>query len=156
VNDVVKLDSSNCLMASERIRIPFYDIDLAGIVWHGHYLKYFELARCVLLEGIDYSYRGMKRSGFLWPVVDTQIRYVNPLVLDQEVLVTASLKEWELRLVIDYRIMDKDGILCTKGRTVQVPVEAKTNTLQLGSPEVLVKNVENCILALSQSNQPDD
>ena len=156
MKDVVKLDSSNCLTASECVQIPFYDIDLAGIVWHGHYLKYFELARCVLLEGIDYSYRAMKRSGFLWPLVDTQIRYIHPLVLDQEVLVTASLKEWELRLVFDYRITDKDGVVCTKGRTVQVPVEAKTNTLQLGSPEVLLNNVENRKRALSQSSQPDD
>lgn len=156
MKNALKLDSSNCLTASQRIQIPFYDIDLAGIVWHGHYLKYFELARCVLLEGIDYSYRAMKRSGYLWPLVDTQMRYINPLVLDQEVLVTASLKEWELRLVIDYRILDKDGAVCTKGRTVQVPVEAKTHMLQLGSPEVLLKNVENRLAALRQSSQPDD
>lgn len=153
---MLKLDSSNYLSASESIRIPFYDIDLAGIVWHGHYLKYFELARCTLLEGIDYSYAGMQHSGFLWPVVDTQIRYVSPLVLGQEVLVTACLKEWELRLVFDYRILDKDGVTYTKGRTVQVPVEAKTKTLQLGSPEILLKNVEKCIRTLSQSSQPDD
>ena len=30
----LSLDSSNCLMASEQIQIPFFDVDLAGIVWH--------------------------------------------------------------------------------------------------------------------------
>ena len=153
---VIELNPSNFLIASEHIRVPFFDIDLAGIVWHGHYFKYFELARCTLLEGIDYSYRDMKNSGFLWPVVDTQTRFVSPLVLDQEVLVTACLKEWELRLVIDYQILDNNGAICTKGRTVQVPVEAKTLELQLGSPEILIKNVEKCIYSLTQGSQSGD
>lgn len=148
MNEVIKLNSSNVLTASENIRIPFFDIDLAGIVWHGHYFKYFELARCVLLEGIDYSYAGMRSSGFLWPIVDTKVRFVIPLYLDQDIQVTASLIEWELRLVIDYEILDKNGIVCTRGRTIQVPVDANTKTLQLGSPEILLNNVEQRLKAL--------
>ena len=156
MNESLSLDASNCLMASERIQIPFFDIDLAGIVWHGHYLKYFELARCTLLEGVGYSYFEMRDSGFLWPVVDTKIRYINPLILDQKIRVTAHLKEWELRLVVDYQVLDEDGAVCTRGTTVQVPVEAKTNTLQLGSPAVLISNVEQALDKLNRSHLPDD
>lgn len=152
----LSLDSSNCLMASEQIQIPFFDVDLAGIVWHGHYLKYFELARCALLEAIGYSYMAMRDSEFLWPIVDTNIRYINPLVLDQKVLVIAHLKEWELRLVIEYQVLDQDGAVCTRGRTVQVPVDVKTNSLQLGCPEILITNVDKCLDILSRERQSDD
>ncbi|WP_343034423.1 hypothetical protein [Candidatus Methylobacter favarea] len=31
------------------IEIPFHDIDMMEVVWHGHYAKYFESARCALL-----------------------------------------------------------------------------------------------------------
>lgn len=140
---MIKLNSSGFLSATTAIKVPFFDVDMAGIVWHGHYFKYFELARCELLEGIDYSYREMQRSGFLWPLVDTSIRYVNPLILDQQVFVTACLREWELRIVIDYEIRDERDAICTKGKTVQVPVDAETHLLQLGSPEVLVNNVQD-------------
>lgn len=144
---MIELDSSNKLVARERIRIPFYDIDMAGIVWHGHYLKYFELARCALLDGIGYNYQEMIETGVLWPVVDSTIRYVHPLVLDQNILVSACLQEWALRLVIDYRILDENGVVCTKGTTVQAPVDAKTKILQFGSPDLLVNSVEKCLQA---------
>ena len=35
---------------STEIEVPFYDIDPMDIVWHGNYIKYFEVARCALLK----------------------------------------------------------------------------------------------------------
>jgi len=137
----MKTDFSNCLTASVDVRVPFFDLDPAGVAWHGRYFQYFELARCELLEGIDYSYEKMLDSGFLWPVADTSVRYTRPLRLNQTVRVTACLREWEMRLVIDYRIDDEDGVVYTKARTVQVPVDAETLELTLGSPQELIDNV---------------
>ncbi len=139
----MKTDFSNCLTASIDIRVPFFDLDPAGVAWHGRYFQYFELARCELLESIDYSYERMMDSGFLWPVADTSVRYLRPLTLNQTVLVTACLREWELRLVIDYKIEGEDGAVCTRARTVQVPVHADTLELTLGSPQELIDNVED-------------
>src|SRR5690625_7911324 len=34
------------------LTVTFYDVDSMDIVWHGHYLKYFEDARCCLLDEI--------------------------------------------------------------------------------------------------------
>ncbi|MDB5848103.1 MAG: 4-hydroxybenzoyl-CoA thioesterase [Rhodoferax sp.] len=38
----------------------FYDIDPMEIVWHGHYVKYLELARSALLHKFDYDYPRMR------------------------------------------------------------------------------------------------
>lgn len=27
------------------IDIPFFDVDVMGVAWHGHYVKYLEIAR---------------------------------------------------------------------------------------------------------------
>lgn len=129
-------------MASTKLRIPFYDIDPTGVAWHGQYFKYLEVARCALLEDLEYSYEEMKQSGCIWPVVDASVRYVRPLTLHQEVRVVARLKEWELRLVVDYTIEDDTGFVLTRARTVQVPVDAKTKELMFGSPDTLVKKVQ--------------
>ena len=148
--NMIELDSSNKLVAHVNLRIPFYDIDMAGIVWHGHYLKYFELARCALLDEIGYSYPEMIDTGVLWPVIDSKIRYLHPLILDQDVVVSATLQEWKLRLLIDYIIHDEKGVICTRGQTMQAPVDAKTKSLQLGSPDLLVSNVEKCLKAQTE------
>lgn len=150
VKNVIELDADNKLVARQKIRVPFYDIDMAGMAWHGHYLKYFELARCALLDGIGYNYQEMIDTGVLWPIIDTSIRYTHPLILDQEVVISACLLEWEIRLVIEYTIRDENDIVCTKGKTVQAPVNAKTKSLQIGSVQLLLDSVENCMQALAR------
>ena len=136
-----KHDFSNALTGSVRVRVPFFDLDPAGVAWHGRYFQYFELARCELLESVSYGYEAMMSSGVLWPVADTTVRYVRPLLLNQEVTVTAALREWEMRIVVDYRVVDDEGTVFTRARTVQVPVDAKTHELMLGSPAEFIDNV---------------
>jgi acyl-CoA thioester hydrolase len=138
-------DFSGRLTATETLRIPFHDVDAAGVAWHGRYFKYFEAARWKLFDLFDYGYAAMNRSGCLWPVVDASVRYVRPLMLDQQVIVTACLREWEMRLVVDYRVADETGVTYTRARTVQVPVDAESHELMFGSPDVLLQNVRKQI-----------
>lgn len=150
---MIKTDFSNCLTACVDIRVPFFDLDPAGVAWHGRYFQYFELARCKLLEGVNYSYEDMESSGYLWPVADTEVRYVRPLTLNQEARVTACLREWEMRIVVDYKIEDENGEVLTKARTVQVPVEADSLELTLGSPQVLIDNVQKRLRQLGLQSE---
>ena len=138
-----KIDLSRCLAATIRVRVPFFDLDPAGVAWHGRYFQYFELARCELLEFVGYSYEDMMESGILWPIADTSVRYLRPLVLNQAVTVTAYLREWEMRIVIDYRINGDDGTLYTRASTTQVPVDADSLDLLLGSPDFFLENVRS-------------
>lgn len=128
--------------AEVELSIPFYDLDPIGVVWHGHYAKYFELARCALLDQFNYGYDAMRDSGYMWPVIDMQVRYVKPLVFGQRVKVSANLREWEYRLLIDYVIKDAvSGKRSTKGTTSQVAVDIKTREMSLMSPRVLFERL---------------
>jgi len=128
--------------ARVEIEIPFYDLDSVNIVWHGNYPKYFELARCALLEKFDYGYEAMRASGFIWPIIDLQIRYVKPLKFKQRITVDAVLKEWEYRLKIDYVIRDAlTQARLTKGTTTQVAVDMHTRELCLISPPILIERL---------------
>jgi acyl-CoA thioester hydrolase len=122
--------------------IPFYDLDPVNIVWHGNYAKYFEQARCALLESFNYGYDDMRASGHLWPVIDLHVRYIKPLHFNQRVKVRAALVEWEYRLKIDYLITDATtGQRLSKGSSVQVAVEAASKEMCLMSPRVLFERL---------------
>ncbi len=119
------------LSAEVEIEIPFFDVDPMAVAWHGHYVKYFEVARCAMLRKIDYDYPKMHESGYLFPVVEMYLKYVNAARYGQVVVAAAEILEYENRLKIGYRIRDKaTGQRLTKGWSVQVAIEAKTRALQ--------------------------
>ena len=134
--------ASPALEAEVQIQVPFYDLDPMNIVWHGNYARYFEIARCALLEKLRYSYEEMSASGYSWPVIDLHVRYVKPLRFNQQVKVLATIVEWEYRLKIRYRIIDAaSGERLTKGESVQVAVDARSGEMCLMSPAVLFERL---------------
>ncbi len=124
------------------IEVPFHDVDLMDVVWHGHYAKYLEIARCALLDKIAYNYREMRESGFAWPVIEMKIRYPKPAHLGQRIKVRARMTEYEVRLKINYVITDAaTGERLTKAHTVQVAVDMKAQEMLPGSPPILYQKL---------------
>lgn len=127
------------VVASVELEVPFHDVDMMNICWHGHYIKYFEIARCAVLDKIDYNYIQMSESGYVWPVIDIRVRYAQPLRFGQRFKVTAKIVEWENRLKIDYLITDlASNKRLTKGYSVQVAVAVESQEMQFASPEILM------------------
>lgn len=119
--------------------IPFHDVDMMQIVWHGHYVRYLEIARCALLDKINYNYLEMRESGYAWPVIDLRLRYAGPMVFTQKVAIEARLMEWEHRLKIDYTIRDATTRKrLTRAWSVQVAVGVEDLEMRLASPQVLI------------------
>lgn len=130
------------ISAEVSIQAQFYDLDPMQVVWHGNYPRFLEQARCALLDRIGYNYPEMAESGYVWPIVDMQIKYVRPIRFAQVVTATATLKEYENRIRIDYRITDsKTGELLTKARTDQLAVLVETGELCFETPAVFADKV---------------
>jgi acyl-CoA thioester hydrolase len=107
-------------------------------VWHGHYVKYLELARSALLHKFDYDYPRMRDSGYGWPIVDMRLKYVRPARFGQKLWVTAEIVEWENRLRIEYLIRDAEtGNKLNKAYTIQVAVDVKSQEMLYVCPPVL-------------------
>jgi len=120
----------------------FHDVDVMEIVWHGHYVKYFEIARCALLQSFDYDYPQMRASGYAWPIVDLRSKYVRPARYGQPLTVRATLVEWENRLKIDYQVCDAGtGEVLTRASTIQVAVDLATGEMCFASPPVLFERL---------------
>ena len=134
--------SKGVLHVDTEVLVPFFDIDTMHVVWHGHYVKYLEVARCALLDHIGHNYTHMLDEGYAWPVIDMQLRYVRGATFGQRINVRASLVEWENRLKINYLITDlATGERLTRAVTVQVAVEIASKEMQLVSPKCFTEAV---------------
>jgi acyl-CoA thioester hydrolase len=123
------------------MRVPYHDVDLMRIVWHGNYLKYFEVARQALFRehGVDLQ-RYMEDTGYVFPIVRSTIKHVWPLRYDDEFSCTAVLKEAHVRIVLDFEIkLTSNGRLCAKGWTEQVAVLLPEMEMVLQIPEEIQK-----------------
>ncbi len=90
--------------ASIDFEVPFYDVDALGVVWHGHYYKYLELARTQLLRarGLDAGDLVGPRYRFL--VIESACRHTSPLRYGDRVRVTAWLRDVEHRIFVAYEV----------------------------------------------------
>jgi acyl-CoA thioester hydrolase len=114
------------LEATVEAHVAFHDVDVAGIVWHGHYLKYLENARWALMDRL----------------IEVHVKYVQAARFGDRLAVQASLVEWENRLTINYLVKQAaTQERVARARTVQVAVEASTGVLQFATPAVLLERV---------------
>jgi acyl-CoA thioester hydrolase len=84
--------------------VPFHDVDAQRIVWHGHYAKYFELARTALLRSRDLDIGSFIGTRFGFLVIDSRCRYVFPLRYGERMRIAAWFQDLRRRLVIGYEI----------------------------------------------------
>lgn len=128
------------------IEVPFFDVDSMDIVWHGHYVKYLEVARCAFLSAIGYDYNVMKANGYGWPIVQLNLKYVRPAVFGQKIRVEVALKEYESCLKFDYVISDIiSGKKLTKASSMQVAVCMQTRETQFQTPESWLQAVRKAM-----------
>ncbi len=126
---------------SVTLKVPYYDIDLLQIVWHGNYLKYFEVARQALFKkyGVDMC-PYTEETKYAFPVVRSMIKHIWPLRFDDEFVCTAVLKEARVKIVLDFEIkLISNGKVCAKGWTEQVAVLLPEMEMVFQIPEAIQK-----------------
>lgn len=137
---------NNKLSAQIEFSVEFYDVDSMNIVWHGNYIKYFEKARCALLEKIGYGYPQMTASGYAFPITEVKAKYIKPLFFQQRVRATATLEEYESMLRISYILQDVDtGAITTKGSSSQVAIKINTRTTCFDCPDIFIEKVQSLL-----------
>ena len=121
---------------SLELEIPFFDVDAMHIVWHGHYVKYLEQARCAFLETLNYTYDHMRADGHAWPIVHMNLKYIKPAVFRQRIRIELMLVEYESCLKLDYVIYDShSGRKLTRASTTQVAVRLDNGEMQFQTPD---------------------
>jgi acyl-CoA thioester hydrolase len=126
---------------SVRLKVPYYDVDMMEIVWHGNYLKYFDVARQALFKerGLDLV-RYMKEKGYAFPIIRSMIKHISPLRFDDEFTCTAVLKEATVKIVVDFEIkLISNDKVCARGRSEQAALLVPEMEMAFLIPEEIKK-----------------
>lgn len=122
------------------IDIRFNEIDLYQVVWNGHYLGYFELARQKLLDEYRLDYERLLGMGFLIPLSHVEVDFKKAIwYSEKQITVSVSLSDSLVpKFQFDYviRSLDQKTIFAT-GRTNHVLVENESWNLRMTYPESL-------------------
>ena len=129
------------------VEVAFHDVDLARIAWHGHYLKYLENARWLLMDRLGYGLQTMIAAGEGWPIVDLQVKYLRPSRFQDRLRVRAALAQWDTRLVVNYLVTHVDsGERVLRAQTTQVVVEARTGAMRFSLPAAFTRLVSEALV----------
>jgi len=122
--------------------IPFYDVDPMRVVWHGHYVKYIEEARCAYLSVQKLTYPDMEQLGFAFPIVELKVKYIHPCIFGQRIKVKTTLEPSENFLFFKYEILDaQTGQILCKAQTKQMCVSLKTQESLFEIPAIVLERL---------------
>lgn len=116
-------------------RVRFNETDPLGIVWHGHYITYFEDGRESFGHTFGISYQHIRDAGFLAPVVKCTCEYKYPLRHGEEASIqTTFVNNPAAKMVFTYRIHNSEGTLVATGETIQVFTDMESNLMLINPP----------------------
>jgi acyl-CoA thioester hydrolase len=96
------------------IRVRFVETDAMGIVHHSNYLPYFEEARVAYLAHIGHPFTEWRTAGIESPVLESFVRYRQPLQFDEVMTVHVALAELtRASFQMAYLITVGDGVRAT-------------------------------------------
>ena len=124
------------LSCKREILVRFNEADPLGIVWHGHYIRYFEDGREAFGETHGLKYLDVYQQGFVIPVVNVQCDFKKSLRYGDRVVVETKYIPCEAaKLKFAYRLFNAaTGDLVETGSSVQVFLSKDDSMLQLSNP----------------------
>lgn len=109
------------------IRVRYGETDQMGVVHHGNYALYLEMARIEWLRGFGISYRDMEVSGTLLPVVSMSLNFKKSAYYDEVIKVITKLKKLpSVKIEFDYEIFNEKGELLVEASTTLAFIDMKT------------------------------
>ena len=109
------------------VKVRYAETDQMGVVHHGNYAQYFEIARLEWLSSLGISYKTMEETGVMLPVYELNTQFLKPAVFEDELEIEVKLKELpSVKITFEYLIYNQNKELLTKAFTTLVFMDAKT------------------------------
>ncbi len=119
--------------------VRFYEVDAYGVVWHGHYVGWFETGRNDLTQRFQMGPLQLKGMNLLAPVVELNCQFKLPAAFGDSLIIRTTMERTEVaKLIFHYQVLDqKNGKVLATGSTTHVLTDLKGNLLYRVPPEVL-------------------
>lgn len=72
-------------------RVYYSDTDAYGVVWHGSYLRWMEMARVEFCTQLGIDLVELAKNDITIPVTNINIRYKSPAKLDEHLVIETTL-----------------------------------------------------------------
>lgn len=110
------------------VKVRYSETDQMGVVYHGNYPQYLELARIDWLASLGISYKKMEEEGVMLPVYNLDVTYKKSARFDDQLKVVVVLRNIPtVRIIFDYKIYNQNNELLTEASTELVFINMKTN-----------------------------
>lgn len=103
-------------------RVYYYETDKMGRVYHSNYLRWMDEARTEFIRAKGLSYKELEDMGTMLPVSEVNIKYLQAVEYDEEVIVKIILEKIsKIKVVFKYEFYNFDmKTLFAKAETVSV------------------------------------
>ena len=124
------------LKNSTEIAIKFSEVDSLRVVWHGHYVRYFEDGREAFGKQYDLGYLDVYEHGLAVPLVDLQVNFKRVLEYGDSVIIeTTFINTPAAKLIFEYKVISvKHGYIACTGRSTQVFMAPASKELYITVP----------------------
>lgn len=124
------------LRNSTEIAIKFSEVDSLRVVWHGHYVRYFEDGREAFGKQYNLGYLDVYEHGLAVPLVDLQVNFKRVLEYGDSVIIeTTFINTPAAKLIFEYKVISvKHGYIACTGRSTQVFMAPASKELYITVP----------------------
>ena len=114
------------------IRVRYAETDRMGIVYHAHYLVWFEIGRTEFCRAAGIPYRQMEEEGILIPVTGVDCKYRRSARYDDDVTIRTRMGDVGSRgLTFFYEVLGADGSLLAEGSTRHLFTDLGTKPIRI-------------------------
>jgi acyl-CoA thioester hydrolase len=125
------------------LKVRYSETDQMGVVHHGNYAQYLELARIDWLSQLGISYKSMEENGVMLPVFELNLKFKKSAFFDDELTVKTSLRKIPtVKIIFDFEIFNKNNELLTTASVTLVFVDSKTRK-PIPCPSYLLEKIKN-------------
>ena len=112
----------NKLSNTTKVDVRFSEVDALGIVWHGHYLKFFEDGRESFGKQFGLGYLDIYKHKFAIPLVKMNVDFKRTVKYGDSVrIITTFINSPASKIIFNYKVYrDSDDELVATGESVQV------------------------------------
>lgn len=125
------------------IRVRYGETDQMGVVYHGNYATYCEIARVEFFRELGIPYKKMEEQGIMLPVTELNLKFHQPAYYDELLTIKTTLREVPrgVRITFDYEIYNESEILLTTGFSILAFIDAKTRK-PMRCPDYIIQKME--------------
>lgn len=125
------------------VRVRYGETDQMGVVYHGNYPSYFEVARVEFFRELGLPYKDLEDNGIMLPVVDLGIKYLKPAYYDELLHIETRIPEIpkSVRFRFEYTIKNDSDEIITEGFVVLAFIDKETRK-PIRCPDYLTRKLE--------------